>query len=144
MAEAGAPKLALPRLRLPAAGRPCRLLRLQRDLLAGGGLFRFGDRLSVVAGGGRGGGYLCAEQKAFSRFSARDLLLLSAVCGLVRWTLMGWTTELPWLIVAQILHCGTFTVCHLAAMRYISARQGGEVIRLQAVYSAVAMGAALR
>ncbi|MGE0968720.1 3-phenylpropionate MFS transporter (plasmid) [Klebsiella sp. WOUb02] len=83
------------------------------------------------------------SKRAFSRFSARDLLLLSAVCGLVRWTLMGWTTALPWLIVAQILHCGTFTVCHLAAMRYISARQGGEVIRLQAVYSAVAMGGSI-
>jgi hypothetical protein len=61
----------------------------------------------------------------------------------IRWTLMGWTTALPWLIVAQILHCGTFTVCHLAAMRYIAARQGSEVIRLQAVYSAVAMGGSI-
>lgn len=42
-----------------------------------------------------------------------------------------------------ILHCGTFTVCHLAAMRYIAARQGSEVIRLQAVYSAVAMGGSI-
>ena len=82
-------------------------------------------------------------KKGFRRFSARDLLLLSAVCGLIRWTLMGWTTALPWLIVAQILHCGTFTVCHLAAMRYIAARQGSEVIRLQAVYSAVAMGGSI-
>ena len=56
---------------------------------------------------------------------------------------MGWTIALPWLVVAQILHCGTFTVCHLAAMRYISARQGSEVIRLQAVYSAVAMGGSI-
>ena len=83
------------------------------------------------------------SNKLFRRFSASDLLLLSAVCGVVRWGLMGWTTELPWLIVAQILHCGTFTVCHLAAMRYISARQGGEVIRLQAVYSAIAMGGSI-
>ncbi len=30
-----------------------------------------------------------------------------------------------------------------AAMRYISARQGSEVIRLQAVYSAVAMGGSI-
>ncbi len=66
--------------------------------------------------------------------------MISGLCGLVRWGLMGWTTELPWLVVMQILHCGTFTVCHLAAMRYISARQGQEVIRLQAMYSAVAMG----
>jgi PPP family 3-phenylpropionic acid transporter len=57
--------------------------------------------------------------------------------------LMGWTTALPGLILAQILHCGTFTVCHLAAMRYIAARQGSEVIRLQAVYSAVAMGGSI-
>jgi PPP family 3-phenylpropionic acid transporter len=83
------------------------------------------------------------SKKVFSRFSARELLLLSAVCGLMRWTLMGATTALPWLIVTQILHCGTFTVCHLAAMRYISARQGSEVIRLQAVYSAVAMGGSI-
>ncbi len=70
------------------------------------------------------------SKKVFRRFSARDLLLLSAVCGLIRWGLMGWTTALPGLILAQILHCGTFTVCHLAAMRYIAARQGSEVIRL--------------
>ncbi|HEY3984153.1 3-phenylpropionate MFS transporter [Cedecea sp.] len=80
------------------------------------------------------------SNKLFRRWSARDLLLLSTVTGIVRWSLMASTTELPWLIVAQILHCGSFTVCHLAAMRYISARKGGDVIRLQAVYSAVAMG----
>ena len=83
------------------------------------------------------------SKKVFRRFSARDLLLLSAVCGLIRWGLMGWTTALPGLLLAQILHCGTFTVCHLAAMRYIAARQGSEVIRLQAVYSAVAMGGSI-
>ena len=83
------------------------------------------------------------SKKVFRRFSARDLLLLSAVCGVLRWGLMGWTTSLPWLILIQILHCGTFTVCHLAAMRYIAARQGSEVIRLQAVYSAVAMGGSI-
>ena len=58
------------------------------------------------------------SKKLFRRFGARDLLLLSAVCG-------------------------TFTVCHLAAMRYIAAREGGDVIRLQAVYSAVAMGGSI-
>ncbi|EOC1303535.1 3-phenylpropionate MFS transporter [Cronobacter dublinensis] len=80
------------------------------------------------------------SKKLFSRFGARDLLLLSGVLGIIRWGLMGWTTSLPWLIVAQILHCGSFSICHLAAMRYIAAREGSEVIRLQSVYSAVAMG----
>lgn len=55
----------------------------------------------------------------------------------------GLDDRTAWLIVAQILHCGTFTVCHLAAMRYIAAREGGDVIRLQAVYSAVAMGGSI-
>ncbi|EOV0647571.1 3-phenylpropionate MFS transporter [Cronobacter turicensis] len=80
------------------------------------------------------------SKRLFSRFGARDLLLLSGVLGIIRWGLMGWTTALPWLIVAQILHSGSFSICHLAAMRYIAAREGSEVIRLQSVYSAVAMG----
>ncbi|MBB1583262.1 MULTISPECIES: 3-phenylpropionate MFS transporter [Serratia] len=76
----------------------------------------------------------------FRRWNARNLLLLSACCGVLRWSLMASSTELGWLLVIQILHCGTFTVCHLAAMRFIAARKGPEVIRLQAVYSALAMG----
>ncbi len=76
----------------------------------------------------------------FRRWNARNLLLLSACCGVLRWGLMASSTELGWLLVIQILHCGTFTVCHLAAMRFIAARKGSEVIRLQAVYSALAMG----
>lgn len=76
----------------------------------------------------------------FRRWNARNLLLLSACCGVLRWSLMAYSTELGWLLLIQVLHCGTFTVCHLAAMRFIAARQGQEVIRLQAVYSALAMG----
>ncbi|CDL81176.1 3-phenylpropionic acid transporter [Xenorhabdus szentirmaii] len=53
---------------------------------------------------------------------------------------MGASTELYALIIVQLLHCGTFTVCHLAAMRFIGARKENEIIRLQATYSALAMG----
>ncbi|PHM55077.1 3-phenylpropionate MFS transporter [Xenorhabdus sp. KK7.4] len=80
------------------------------------------------------------SKQLFRRWSARSLLLLSAICGVIRWGLMGAFTELPVLIIIQILHCGTFTVCHLAAMRFIGARKENEVIRLQSVYSALAMG----
>ncbi|MDA5472804.1 3-phenylpropionate MFS transporter [Yersinia kristensenii] len=76
----------------------------------------------------------------FRRWTARSLLLLSAVSGIIRWSLMASTTDLSWLILIQILHCGSFTVCHLAAMRFIAARRGADVIRLQSVYSALAMG----
>ena len=61
LAYARRSELALSRLRVPAARRACRLLRLQRDLLAGGGLFRFGSGVFVVAGRGGGSGYFCAE-----------------------------------------------------------------------------------
>ncbi len=81
--------------------------------------------------------------RLFRRWSARNLLLLSAVSSIIRWGLMGSFTALPALIVIQILHSGTFTVCHLAAMRFISARKEHEIIPLQAVYSALAMGGAL-
>lgn len=80
------------------------------------------------------------SNRLFRRWRARDLLLLSGLCALARWTLLGATVELPWLIVGQILHCGSFTVCHLAAMRFIAARSGPDVIRLQSIYSALAMG----
>ena len=80
------------------------------------------------------------SNRLFRRWGTRDLLLLSGITGIIRWGLMASSTELSWLIVSQIMHCGSFTVCHLAAMRYISARHGHEVIRLQAMYSAVAMG----
>ncbi|WP_086113164.1 3-phenylpropionate MFS transporter [Xenorhabdus beddingii] len=80
------------------------------------------------------------SNRLFRRWSARNLLLLSGICGVVRWGLMGISTELPVLIIIQILHCGTFTVCHLAAMRFIGARKENEIIRLQATYSALAMG----
>ncbi|MCW7549321.1 3-phenylpropionate MFS transporter [Photorhabdus sp. APURE] len=80
------------------------------------------------------------SNKLFRRWSARNLLLLSGICGVVRWGLMGTFTSLPVLIIIQILHCGTFTVCHLAAMRFIGSRKEGEIVRLQAAYSALAMG----
>ncbi|CNF17301.1 3-phenylpropionate MFS transporter [Yersinia nurmii] len=76
----------------------------------------------------------------FRRWTARGLLLLSAISGIIRWGLMASTTELHWLLLIQILHCGSFTVCHLAAMRFIAARRGADVIRLQSVYSGLAMG----
>lgn len=42
------------------------------------------------------------SNKLFRRCSARDMLLISAICGVVRWGIMGATTALPWLIVVQI------------------------------------------
>lgn len=80
------------------------------------------------------------SNRLFHRWTINHLLLLSGVCALIRWTILGSTTELSLLIVSQILHCGSFTICHLAAMRFIATRRGAEIIRLQSLYSALAMG----
>ena len=79
----------------------------------------------------------------FRHWQANGLLLLAASCAVIRWSLMASFTALPILIMSQLLHSGTFTVCHLAAMRFISARNEDEIIRLQAFYSALALGAGL-
>ncbi|WP_334469695.1 3-phenylpropionate MFS transporter [Arsenophonus sp. PmNCSU2021_1] len=79
----------------------------------------------------------------FRHWQVSGLLLLSASCAVVRWGLMAYFTTLPILIVSQLLHSGTFTVCHLAAMRFISARSEGEIIPLQAFYSAFGLGGGL-
>ncbi|HGJ5877183.1 MAG TPA: 3-phenylpropionate MFS transporter [Arsenophonus sp.] len=79
----------------------------------------------------------------FRHWQVSGLLLLSTSCAIIRWGLMASFTTLPVLIVSQLLHSGTFTVCHLAAMRFISARSDTEVIRLQAFYSALGLGGGL-
>ena len=48
-----------------------------------------------------------------------------------------------WLIVVQILHCGTFTVCHLAAMRYMLLARVAKSSVYRRFYSAVAMGGSI-
>ncbi len=76
----------------------------------------------------------------FRRWNARNLLLLSACCGVLRWSLMAYSTELGWLLLIQILHCAPSPSAIWRRCAFIAARRGREVIRLQAVYSALAMG----
>ncbi|NGE23933.1 3-phenylpropionate MFS transporter, partial [Klebsiella pneumoniae] len=44
------------------------------------------------------------SNKLFRRWSAANLLLLSGICGILRWSLLGMSAALPVLIAAQILH----------------------------------------
>ncbi|PSJ46331.1 3-phenylpropionate MFS transporter [Zobellella endophytica] len=84
------------------------------------------------------------DKKWFGRLRARHLLLAGAACSLLRWGLMGATTELGWLVFAQLLHAGSFCLSHLGAIRFISRELDGEaVIGTQALYAAVSMGMAV-
>ncbi len=71
----------------------------------------------------------------------RWLLILSAVGGLVRWTVTGLTVDPVALAAVQWMHCMTFTCTHLGAMYFIQKSIPIELSgRAQAVYSAVASG----
>ncbi len=109
---AGSPELALSGLRLFIAGAHAAYYGFSAiywqaagySASAVGYLWSLGVVAEVII--------FALSNKLFRRCSARDMLLISAICGVVRWGIMGATTALPWLIVVQILHCGTFTVCH--------------------------------
>ena len=76
-----------------------------------------------------------------TKFGARKLLLLAAVAGLIRWTAMGLTTDLYWLIGIQLLHAFTFSVTHVAAFAFILRNVPEELsASAQGVYDSLAMG----
>jgi len=72
----------------------------------------------------------------------RRLMLVSLAAGLVRWVMIGEGVELLWvLILAQILHAGSFGMHHAAAVQYVHRYFTGALQgRGQALYSSIAYG----
>ncbi|RMD62125.1 MAG: 3-phenylpropionate MFS transporter [Alphaproteobacteria bacterium] len=71
------------------------------------------------------------------------LMILAGAAGLVRWSVLGTTTWLPALALAQILHAATFAAAHLGAMHFIARHAPpGVSATVQAVYAALAGGLA--
>ena len=76
-----------------------------------------------------------------ARFGARKLLLLAAVAGIIRWTMLGLTTDLAWLVVAQALHAFTFSTTHVAAFAFILRNLPEDLsASAQGLYDSLAMG----
>jgi MFS transporter, PPP family, 3-phenylpropionic acid transporter len=68
---------------------------------------------------------------------------LAAAAGVVRWTVLGATTNVVPLALVEPLHGLTFALFHLAAMQLIgNSVQPGLAATAQAVYGTVAVGAA--
>jgi PPP family 3-phenylpropionic acid transporter len=66
------------------------------------------------------------------------------VGGILRWTILGSTTDFAYLLAAQVLHGATFGAAHLGAMHYLSrSAPPGLAASAQAVYSAVVGGLAI-
>ncbi len=78
------------------------------------------------------------------RIGVLNLMLLASIGGLIRWTLLGTSTELPVLLSVQALHGLTFGAAHLGAMHFIAqAAPAGYSATVQSLYNAIAMSAAI-
>lgn len=87
-------------------------------------------------------GVFLVMHRLLSRWSLEALLVASTVCGLARWSLIALGPEhLSLLLLAQLLHAGTFGLHHAAAIllvhRYFVGRHQG---RGQGLYSGLSYG----
>ncbi len=70
-------------------------------------------------------------------------MLLAAAGGVVRWTVLGLTTEPALLFAVQWLHALTFGAVHLAGMTFVArAAPPGFAATVQSLYATIGTGAA--
>lgn len=75
------------------------------------------------------------------RLGVTRLLLVAAVAGMVRWTMLGLTASVGWLALAQLLHAFTFSGTLVAAVSYIlKSVPEDQSATAQGLYDALAMG----
>ncbi len=82
-----------------------------------------------------------------ARLGPIGLLALAGVCGIVRWTVLGQTTDLTALAIVQVLHGVTFGAVHLGAMHFVARNApAGLSATAQGIYASatgIAMGLAM-
>ena len=75
------------------------------------------------------------------RLGPAGLLLVAMTAGILRWLVLGATTQIPILAAVQVLHAATFGCAHLGAMHFLQrAVPPGLNVRAQGLYAATAMG----
>ncbi len=75
------------------------------------------------------------------RAGVPGLLLMAGLAGILRWTVLGSTTFLPALVIAQALHAFTFAGTLIAAIGYISQHvPKDQSATAQGLYDGLAMG----
>jgi len=80
--------------------------------------------------------------RIFARLTARRLILISFALAVMRFLLIAWGVDTPWLIIAaQTLHAFTFGTYHAAAVSLIHQHfQGRHQARGQALYTSISYG----
>ena len=85
--------------------------------------------------------FFALSGRILARVSFRNLVLLAAAGGLLRWGVTATTTALPALAAVQLLHAATFAAAHLAAVHVIAARApGGLAATGQSLYASLSGG----
>lgn len=80
-------------------------------------------------------------RRLMARFRVWQVLFLAALAGVIRWSVLGSTAELEWLVAVQGLHALTFAGTHLAAVLYIARRiPRDHSATAQGLYDGLAMG----
>lgn len=81
------------------------------------------------------------SNRVVARLGIPNLLLLAAAAGIVRWSVLGFATSLPAVLLTQPLHALTFGATHLAGMHFIQrACPAHLAATAQSIYSALAGG----
>lgn len=82
-----------------------------------------------------------ADKRFLQRYGAQMLFTIGAIGCVVRWTLLGASTELWVLVLGQLLHSVTFCVSHLGAVRFMTRMLPAEqMIPTQSLYAAIGLG----
>ncbi len=77
------------------------------------------------------------------KFGHTKLLMMAALAGAIRWTILGLTVSLPWLMATQLLHAFTFGGTHIAAFAFImQAVPEEQTASAQGIYDSLGMGLA--
>ena len=76
--------------------------------------------LLIALGAASEAGMMFVFRRFNARFPARPLILASAVVSAVRWVAMGFSPDVPWLVLLQMLHSVTYALGFMGCVHFIA------------------------
>lgn len=86
-------------------------------------------------------GMFSISGRLIDRFGAMPMIIFAAAGGMVRWTLLAFSTQLPILVIAQALHAFTFALLYMSLIAYMTKRIPASIsASAQGLYDSLSMG----
>ena len=76
--------------------------------------------LLIALGAASEAGMMFVFKRFNARFPARLLILASAIVSVIRWIAMGFSPDVPWLVLLQLLHSVTFALGFMGCVHFIA------------------------